>query len=83
LYPTTAQNFCILGYTAEDSFALWDTIEENCSGAGYNGKNFCFVRYNRRNFVMKPPEIVLWCIPHWRKTSSIVSHTEKKPIKVK
>jgi hypothetical protein len=24
--------------TTENSFALWDTTEENCSGVGYNGK---------------------------------------------
>jgi hypothetical protein len=43
-------------------------------------KNLCFVGYNRRKFVMKHPEIVLWRIPHRRETSSVVSHTRKKSL---
>ncbi len=72
------RTFCTVGYTAEDSLALlgyngrktvsaWDTME----------KKFCFIGYNRRKFVMKHPEIVLRCILHPRKISSVVSHTGK------
>jgi hypothetical protein len=65
---------------------LWDTLQKVL--LEYNGrktvpvwvtttKNFYFVASNRRKFVRKNPEIVLWCIPHWRKTSFVVSHTGK------
>jgi hypothetical protein len=59
-----------VGYTAEDSVALWDTMEEKlfCCGIQWK-KNFCFVVYNRRKLVRKHPEIVLWCT---------VSHNGKK-----
>jgi hypothetical protein len=54
--------------------------KKNCSVVGYNGKNFSFVGYNRRKFVTEHPEIVLLCIPHRRKTSSLVSHTGKNSL---
>jgi hypothetical protein len=41
---------------------MWDTT----------GKTFCFVGYDRRKLVQHP-EIVLWCIPHQRKTSSVAT----------
>jgi hypothetical protein len=27
-----------VGYTADDSFAMWDTVEEYCFGVRYNGE---------------------------------------------
>jgi hypothetical protein len=51
----------------EKTVPVWDTMK----------KHFCFVGYNRRKFVMKHPEIVLWYIPHRRKPLPLYPTPEK------
>jgi hypothetical protein len=36
-------------YTAEDSFAVWDTTKEKPFRVGYSGKKDFFLRYNRND----------------------------------
>jgi hypothetical protein len=89
LYPTSEENIfhcgiqwkktCgVVGYNAED-FLGYSTLHKILLRCRIQRKkNFLHVGYNRTKFVCHP-EIVLCCIPHQKKSSSVVSHNIGKP----
>ncbi len=79
LWDTTKENLRRCGIQCWRFF--WDTVHyiRFCCGVGYNGRKIsCVVGYNRKKFVCHS-EIVLHCIPQWKKSSSVVSHNGGKP----
>ncbi len=83
------RTFCIVGYTAEGSFTVWDTAEEKLFRYGIPWEKMFLLHgvQQKKSFsnilncsvvYPTPGENLFCCITHWKKICTAVSHNRGK-----